>query len=722
MADKNTIFVADSLLPVALTTVKAGLDCLPDGFDDVQYGMGVLDGEFDHNPSSYLATPTDFTKEAGGLDLSALMSEGPVNDLSWLSDFEPDPERLPDGHATLNAIPQLQEQWGGNRDQTERTAHEIDLAYLRAPNGVIRKAQPFDKLAIAQRAMRRVAALIAPSEIEREAVLAVGGDVTHVKHILRMAELDRGLAGNVFVRLSSMPGYDQGKWKDFLRKHAHNARYLVADEQVIKAAAWIENGRCVFTSKQVVSEIPWITAYAHYAPRLKAAGRPVLLENGNHREALQAAFLADRAARVSRDVLPTHEGEIKRLGGDRKVDKAGIDAANQALVARHAQRIATKVDQVKASIAAGERGGILRRRVATMFVDAKDQAAAIRLLAPVLRDKLEELPVQVRMASENMPTHEGEIKRLGGDRKVDKAGIDAANQALVARHAQRIATKVDQVKASIAAGERGGILRRRVATMFVDAKDQAAAIRLLAPVLRDKLEELPVQVRMASENMPTHEGEIKRLGGDRKADKAGIDAANQALAARVTTGAVTWVRIAMNEGFAGKTLDDAISHRFTESLLKEAGANISRIRSVHEGLAGHRYIDTSAYASQTGSSGCETGGLKHRANPVKMALAMDRCGSCAMASVLPNGAANCSVYNKVLVRASDFSADQLRKAKAAVIKSANAHDAEITASMFAPRHDPAEFGLHNTMFDSIRPDDLPEDHKIADIVLGGLIF
>ena len=524
MADKNTIFVADSLLPVALTTVKAGLDCLPDGFDDVQYGMGVLDGEFDHNPSSYLATPTDFTKEAGGLDLSALMSEGPVNDLSWLSDFEPDPERLPDGHATLNAIPQLQEQWGGNRDQTERTAHEIDLAYLRAPNGVIRKAQPFDKLAIAQRAMRRVAALIAPSEIEREAVLAVGGDVTHVKHILRMAELDRGLAGNVFVRLSSMPGYDQGKWKDFLRKHAHNARYLVADEQVIKAAAWIENGRCVFTSKQVVSEIPWITAYAHYAPRLKAAGRPVLLENGNHREALQAAFLADRAARVSRDVLPTHEGEIKRLGGDRKVDKAGIDAANQAL------------------------------------------------------------------------------------------------------------------------------------------------------------------------------------------------------AARVTTGAVTWVRIAMNEGFAGKTLDDAISHRFTESLLKEAGANISRIRSVHEGLAGHRYIDTSAYASQTGSSGCETGGLKHRANPVKMALAMDRCGSCAMASVLPNGAANCSVYNKVLVRASDFSADQLRKAKAAVIKSANAHDAEITASMFAPRHDPAEFGLHNTMFDSIRPDDLPEDHKIADIVLGGLIF
>ena len=321
-----------------------------------------------------------------------------------------------------------------------------------------------------------------------------------------------------------------------------------------------------------------------------------------------------------------------------------------------------------------------------------------------------------------MPTHEGEIKRLGGDRKVDKAGIDAANQALVARHAQRIATKVDQVKASIAAGERGDILRRRVATMFVDAKDQRIAIRLLAPVLRGKLEELPVQVRMASENMPTHEGEIKRLGGDRKADKAGIDAANQALAARVTTGAVTWVRIAMNEGFAGKTLDDAISHRFTESLLKEAGANISRIRSVHEGLAGHRYIDTSAYASQTGSSGCETGGLKHRANPVKMALAMDRCGSCAMASVLPNGAANCSVYNKVLVRASDFSADQLRKAKAAVIKSANAHDAEITASMFAPRHDPAEFGLHNTMFDSIRPDDLPEDHKIADIVLGGLIF
>ena len=701
MSDKNTIIVADSTLPAALTTVGAVPDFLPADFGDVQYGMGALEGDLNLDPSPYLAASTDFTKAAGGLDLVAFMSEEPVIDLSWLSDFEPDPERLPDGHATLNAIPQLQEQWGGNRARTERTAHEIDLAYLRDPDGDARKAHQFDKLAVAQRAMRRVAALVAPSEIEREAVLAAGGDASHVKNILRMAELDRGLAGNVFVRLASMPGYAQGKWKDFLQKHAHNARYLVADEQIIKSAAWIEKGRCTITGKQVVSQIPWAEAYAHYEPRLKAAGRPVLLEGDNHREALQATFLAGRAARVPRTALPVHKGEIKKLGVARVVDVA---AANQVIKARHAARIAAKVDQVKSRIAAGERGELLRRRVATLFVNPADQQAAIRLLAPVLKGKLAELPARVRMASESMPVYEGELKKLGDTRKAD---IDAVGQTIEARHAARIAVKVDQVKSRIAAGERGEILRRRVATLFVNPADQQAAIRLLAPVLKGKLAELPAQVRMASDT------------GDRDQPRVrvGVSSSNREIA-----GATTWVRIAMNEGFAGERLDIAISHRFTEALLKEAGANISRIRAVHEGLAGHRYIDTSAYASQTGSSGCETGGLKHRTNQVKMALAMDRCGSCAMASIMPNGTPNCSVYNKMLVQASDFNAGDLRKAKAAAIKMANAHDGEITASLFTTRHDPAEFGLHNPMLDNIRPDDLPENHKVADIVLGGLIF
>jgi hypothetical protein len=42
--------------------------------------------------------------------------------------------------------------------------------------------------------------------------------------------------------------------------------------------------------------------------------------------------------------------------------------------------------------------------------------------------------------------------------------------------------------------------------------------------------------------------------------------------------------------------------------------------------------------------------------------------------------------------------------------------------LFAPRFDPNEFSLHNAALDNVRADDLPEQEKINDIVMGGLIF
>jgi hypothetical protein len=93
-----------------------------------------------------------------------------------------------------------------------------------------------------------------------------------------------------------------------------------------------------------------------------------------------------------------------------------------------------------------------------------------------------------------------------------------------------------------------------------------------------------------------------------------------------------------------------------------------------------------------------------------------------MANALPNGTKRCSVYNKMIVTASDFDASELLRAKAATIKQANSSDAEHTASLFAPRFDPNEFSLHNAALDNVRADDLPEQEKINDIVMGGLIF
>jgi hypothetical protein len=308
----------------------------------------------------------------------------------------------------------------------------------------------------------------------------------------------------------------------------------------------------------------------------------------------------------------------------------------------------------------------------------------------------------------------GDIKTLG-KRDINPEAIERAHKN---NRLAKIEAKVAKIAAAVEGGLSGEILRRKIASTFA-IDEQAEAVRLLAPLVKNALVEQTREVKVARD---TNE-RFRHL--DRKNEELALAkkaSAGTEKIARVR-GAVGWIRRAMNEGFAGKNLDDAIRNRFTDSLLKEASDNIAKIRAAHEGLAGFRYVDASVYASKDGGvKGCEDGGLKHRANQVKLVLAMDRCGSCAMANALPDGSTRCSVYNKMLVRASDFDVAELRKAKAATIKHANSSDAEHTASLFAPRFDPNEFSLHNAALDNVRADDLPEQEKINDIVMGGLIF
>ena len=335
-----------------------------------------------------------------------------------------------------------------------------------------------------------------------------------------------------------------------------------------------------------------------------------------------------------------------------------------------------------------------------------EQAAAAKLLAP-FSEAFKEVRSGTRVA-EVRATRADNLLQLGGS--VDKP--------LSPQEEQSIKSRVAQVESKIQAGDSGEILRRRIASMF-SPREQAFAAKLLAPIVQGHLADKPREVKVArdsGERFANIGPKNEELALAKKAS-AGVEKI-----ARVR-GAVGWVRRAMNEGFAGKNLDDAIRSRFTDALLKEANDNIAKIRAAHEGLAGFRYIDASVYASKDGGvKGCEDGGLKHRANQVKMVLGMNRCGSCAMANALPNGTKRCSVYNKMIVNASDFDANELRRAKAATIKQANSSDAETTASLFAPRFDPNEFNLHNAALDNVRADDLPEQDKINEIVMGGLIF
>ncbi len=168
----------------------------------------------------------------------------------------------------------------------------------------------------------------------------------------------------------------------------------------------------------------------------------------------------------------------------------------------------------------------------------------------------------------------------------------------------------------------------------------------------------------------------------------------------------------MNEGMAGRDLDTILNSRFSQDYLKGASEQLVQLRRKHEGLAGHVYIAADAYASSTGTTGCEKGALIHRANQVKAVLQMGRCGSCAH-----NTNGHCQKYAKQLVSAAPVGNPE--KYQRETIRLANADDSERTAAMFNA-YDPGEFDLQNDNLDGFDYDNLPDNQTLHGILFEGM--
>jgi len=183
---------------------------------------------------------------------------------------------------------------------------------------------------------------------------------------------------------------------------------------------------------------------------------------------------------------------------------------------------------------------------------------------------------------------------------------------------------------------------------------------------------------------------------------------------RQVTQMLRWARRQMSEGFAGKDLTDLLKGKFSPRLLAATREQWSQVRKKHEGLSGRVYVDAAAYASSSGTKGCEEGALIHRANALPAVLSMPRCSSCVSRSMLEDGTIRCQKYNKALVDAPPvenptvFQAEQIRLA--------DASDAEITASIFSP----SEFDLRNEMLEDFSIDEGPPLSKLSEYTFGGM--
>ena len=303
MADDKTALdvLGESHIPSDLLVPTLGSKYGLDGYEDMQYNAGVLEGVLDPDLLPGPALPDGITGvtirgAAEMMDVGDVLKEEPLADLHWLADATQDPERLPVSPVD-QSIPELEEAWGTDRrtdgikvysSDLNRSRYEASLTDDTPSSG---KASVRDLLRVVSHAMRRSAAGHSVEAIVEEAVTHMGYEAPRIAKAVEMLRDEHGLAGKVFIRASAYPNYGAGKWRDHLRKHASGAKYVLVSEDDLRGATWIQNGRCAITGKKAVSEIPWGEAFSHYAPRLEAMGRKASSED-DPKSALRTAFLS----------------------------------------------------------------------------------------------------------------------------------------------------------------------------------------------------------------------------------------------------------------------------------------------------------------------------------------------------------------------------------------------------------------------------------------------
>jgi hypothetical protein len=322
--------LAEAHLPSDLFTPTLGSNYGMPGYEDMQYNLGVLEGVADPEYHEPPAVPTGLNRNGAfeGSDMAVqriLDGEEELADLNWLDPTQlQDPARLPEN---VDMIPELVEAWGVNRRTTGVTvAHQVDLDFANRDKAQeVVELNPRSIEAVLTHAMRRSANGDILEDILGEARLALGEHLPKFANVFTALQEDHGLAGNVFIRVSAYPGYSKGRWKDDVRRS--NAHYILASQHEIDTQNWVRDGRCAYTGKQVVSEIPWGDALELCSPRLAAAG--IKLASGSPREVLRSGFLApptkEAVGRLA-TFAPHSMNRVEKLGAGNGLSKVASSA------------------------------------------------------------------------------------------------------------------------------------------------------------------------------------------------------------------------------------------------------------------------------------------------------------------------------------------------------------------------------------------------------------
>lgn len=688
----------------------AGID-LPEEFFlddtglDIEHDLSVPEDDFDLSAMLSVDEGSVFDGEA--------KTAASLADLDWLDPTqEQDADRLPEPRdsgffsnepsGSTHVVPELEEAWGvrrrtdglrliPNRDREVAEYEKSIESGLPATPGVEKTAS---EIAWHLKKAIRLSTYGEPiGRVNVELHRALGKDSDLARRTFAQVAADHGLNGTVFVRASAFPGLRNGKWANHLKKVARTARYVITDDPTVAAKLGM----------QMVSEVPWKAAYAHYAPRLRALGYTVpVLKAGSKaetcREALRRAFLAGPKIEAS-------EPSVKPVEV-RPADTVTADQAKAAFQhAPRAQREAVQVDEtalarraVLVHVAKAVKAGLLDHADALRLGQSQADPHAVRKAAAEI------------IRANQMPstgTYSGVGTRVTARQQSDR---DAAWAEL--KQAELNAAQLKKAHAEVARMVQTGMLTRKEARHALSQPTAAQVLKVASAIVQaagqHRKPEMPVT---ASREFQGHVFQQAQQSAPRPkvraaseegmailAKQSGIKVAEFKLLA-------TWLRQQMSEGLAGENLDAMLSVRFASPLRTAAAALITALRKEHEGLSGFLYVDAAAYASPTGTTGCEKAAATHRANQVKFVKAMDRCSGCVFAN--QNGV--CRKYGKELLHKMPSDSEQFRSA---MLKMADAPDHELTASLF----NPSEYALQGNL--DVTLGSAPSSKDLGDVLFG----
>ena len=687
-----------------------------DGFQfDTEMGGGVLDRARLPEVKGLSALPSDMVSISEGSklpsleksgsddllgDLTGMMEENSLAELGWLHG-EQDPDRLPKNPVD-RGIMELEQQWSvGNATNgiiPNRDKEIVDFELSLQKEGNERKASDETLTEVVLHAHRKSAMGYPIEKILSECMTRLGSDISAVQDDLEMIKEEHGLAGNVFVYASAFPGIQNGKWKKLFKKLG--CRYLVSNDKSLSS----------FTDMEIVESVNWEKAFKHYLPRLRLEGRK-FAKGFSIKETLRLAFLShsvDRSPTLMKEVKPVEKKIVDTISTKQAFDQLPSIGTERDVIDTTERDVEKLRRQARVQIARWVKANLLTREQGINLGKSGEHPSEILRTAS-----------EIISASKGMSEYSGESNQFSKNLS-DRNMVNANRRNAQERDGYENHLKEQMRLATVQIEKwvsKNLISKKLARQLITNATDGETLLRTASDVVANnmkKIQVITVQKTVTASYSGTvetqHIEERKQVDVEGETRKANTSRLRKA---------TTWIRKQMCEGMIGTNLTQLINAKFSSVFLNKHTDDIQQVRTAHEGLSGHIYVDAEAYASDTGTKGCEKGALIHRANKVACVKAMSRCSTCVFANRNANGDLVCQKYNKPLV--DELPVEGIEDYQQEMIRMANASDAEQTASLFAPTYEESEFSLgKESALNNFDLEDNTYEGDLSGVFFGGL--